>query len=903
LTFSLKNEKSMNKIVDIVNSLNKDKDKDKENTHILKPKILNLPLTKNQFNSSSKKSTGSQSSNSREMMPSMYSTYRNGFININPNANFKKIPNKKFVQNKTKENTMTYKPVSVNRSKHQKNKSVGEFINYNYDYESSFPTMNGKTSNSFYIQTQTETERGKEVKTKTSKLNQAREKNYMSKSRNSSIEFPSVTNTPVFKPSHSNLNPYSKEENSSLQKMIHGMLQSAKKVKPNRQAEKSDLTNLSNSKNFLDESSIFDDATSHGLNVSYSKSNNQKIISTSLDSMKKQLNKIIKLSLPTTERINLDSQTSFSRNQFKPSRLNFDQSFTKTQDEKEKSTINNINTPNPSKTFNFNLSQDEMSFDEKEKIDSAIFFTTGQNETHSEQKEKVSLSQNITTIESISQKLENFEEYFFDPCILKRLLKSHDLSKKDLGQIFNYSTKDFIKSHLLTEMIAILSKQFLQDSIILSLEIVLKEKDLNKNYFIGPSHQHSIEFCIIDVFNILLGSSKDSEEFYTKILPNFLTEKFKINFLLEIKGRISIPNLFVLMQSHNKIYFNDNLDINFANPKPFIEQDIKFISPYYVNKWYKLTIEKLGREKESKNKNKNSNEKNCPLTTNIKRMKYSNFEMRDSLDKMLSQLKRSEKEAEDLRIDLIKNIYFHIFNKRNELALKLCDYYVQKYADTISLNPIIYLVLAEIYNETAGLELARLFYEKAVNIINWQFGNNKGEVSNPILIDLNYTFSLILMKNCVTNFEDSRESQIQQSQIQEAFYKEIEELLDKSKLLCDKFFNTENEKRVKIVLQSSLIKLSHYENYSENEDELGCSSIIAEIIEEVIKSMEYLRKNGLYKEEASYLNLFVDVLKSVHFAGDEMKIQFIQRLVKILFYNKIYLLPFFNVDFMRSKKF
>lgn len=915
----------MNNLVQIITKIIKEKEFT-INPPIPKSKILNLAATKNHINSSSKKSTGSHSSNSRELISCMYSTYRKGLINTN------KIPKKKPLdgKTKTKEQIIPNKQVSLSRSKHHKNKSVGEYHEYRkygdyINYESSFPTFNGKTSNSFYIlETDREKEKERQMEKKTitnlSKVSHEPENYYISKSksRNSSIEFPSIQNTPVFKPTHSsNLNPYSKEENSSLQKMIHGMLQSAKKIKPNKKPGKYGLSNLPcNSNNFLDESSILDDISGHGqeqgqeLNTStavcYSKSNininsennnNQKI--SKLDSMKKQLNKIIKLSLPYTERINFDSDASFSRNNFnfKPSRLNFDQSlsFTKTPD--EKSNINLNNPSNPSKTFNFNLSQDEMSFDEKEKIDSAIFFTTGQNETHSEQKQIVSLSQfsenkidkntcKSDSIESISQKLEKFEEYFFDPSILKRLLKSYDLSKRDLGHIFTISSKDYIKSHLLTEMIAILSKQFLRESIILSLEIVLREKDLNKNYFIGPSHQHSIEFCIIDVFNILLGKSKDSEEFYSKILPNYLTERFKIHFLLDVRKLISIPNLFVLMQSHNKIFFNDNLEINFDNPKPFIDQDIKFISPYYVNKWYKLTIEKLGKEKAPKNKN--SNEKNfTPLElttgTNIKRMKYSHFEMRDSLDKILIQLKRCEKEAEDLRIDLIKNIYFHIFNKRNELALKLCDYYVQKYADSISLNPIIYLVLSEIYNETAGLELARLFFEKAVNIINWQFKDSKGEVSNPILIDLYYTFSLILMKNCVNincNFEDSRENQTNQtglSEIQEAFYKEIEEYLEKSKILCDKFFTEQNEKRVKIVLQSSLIKLSYFENYRVSQDESNCTRVISEIIEEVNNSMEYLRKNRLIGEEASYLNLFVDVLKNLYVAGDEIKILFIQR--------------------------
>ncbi len=114
----------------------------------------------------------------------------------------------------------------------------------------------------------------------------------------------------------------------------------------------------------------------------------------------------------------------------------------------------------------------------------------------------------------------------------------------------------------------------------------------------------------------------------------------------------------------------------------------------------------------------------------------------------------------------MKIIYFYLSNKQNETALKLCDYYVQKYNETLFLNPVIYMILAEIYNVINGIELARLFYEKAISILDWQFPNQ----SNPLLIDIYYSFSLVLLKNVST---------------EEMLY-EIEDLLENCVKLCKK---------------------------------------------------------------------------------------------------------------------
>ena len=77
-------------------------------------------------------------------------------------------------------------------------------------------------------------------------------------------------------------------------------------------------------------------------------------------------------------------------------------------------------------------------------------------------------------------------------------------------------------------MIAIQSKLFFEESIIANLVTLIKEKDINTNYFTQASSQYSIENCIIDLFNTFLGQNEHSEELYEMILPSFLEKTFKM---------------------------------------------------------------------------------------------------------------------------------------------------------------------------------------------------------------------------------------------------------------------------------------------------------------------------------------------------------------------------------------
>mgnify|MGYP003345725695 CR=1 FL=1 len=72
---------------------------------------------------------------------------------------------------------------------------------------------------------------------------------------------------------------------------------------------------------------------------------------------------------------------------------------------------------------------------------------------------------------------------------------------------------------------------------------LLHDKQLNNNFYIQATHQHSMEYCIIDIFNTFLGNNREADEFYSKILPNYLCETYKIFFIIDIKNYCIIIKL------------------------------------------------------------------------------------------------------------------------------------------------------------------------------------------------------------------------------------------------------------------------------------------------------------------------------------------------------------------------
>ena len=105
----------------------------------------------------------------------------------------------------------------------------------------------------------------------------------------------------------------------------------------------------------------------------------------------------------------------------------------------------------------------------------------------------------------------------------------------------------------------------------------LKEKLKNITF----ENQDLIINNYIELFNEFLGNNNKSNILYEKILPGELNDIFGIEILFNLKEKINISNLLVLMQNYHKIYFNDITNINFNNHEPFVQRDLTYITPYF----------------------------------------------------------------------------------------------------------------------------------------------------------------------------------------------------------------------------------------------------------------------------------------------------------------------------------
>ncbi len=77
----------------------------------------------------------------------------------------------------------------------------------------------------------------------------------------------------------------------------------------------------------------------------------------------------------------------------------------------------------------------------------------------------------------------------------------------------------------------------------------------------------------------------------------------------------------------------------------------------------------------------------------------------------------------------------------------------------------------------------------------------------------------------------------------------------------------------KIILQINYVKISNYE-FDQIKDQFFN---IKKCVEEIVLSLDILHRKDLFREEASYLNLFSDIFTHSCYFDDEIKIIFLQR--------------------------
>ena len=277
-------------------------------------------------------------------------------------------------------------------------------------------------------------------------------------------------------------------------------------------------------------------------------------------------------------------------------------------------------------------------------------------------------------LKNFIKSIENYSFFIYDYYTFKILLKKNNIKdKKEIGIIYQNLKSEFLKKQILTLMITKLSKKHLKEKL---KNITFENQDLIINNY-------------IELFNEFLGNNNKSNILYEKILPGELNDIFGIEILFNLKEKINISNLLVLMQNYHKIYFNDITNINFNNQEPFIQRDLTYITPFF-----------------------------------------------DEIDK-------NNKTIDDKTRTLLIPLIYESFDSKNyEICLNLCKFYVEKFYESYTFNYVIFNILSEIYRELYGYEEAKKILIDNINLIKWLYPDD----SCNGICDIYYQFCLITMK-------------------------------------------------------------------------------------------------------------------------------------------------------------
>ena len=355
-------------------------------------------------------------------------------------------------------------------------------------------------------------------------------------------------------------------------------------------------------------------------------------------------------------------------------------------------------------------------------------------------------------MKNVISKIDNNEIFIYDSFICDLLLtkikerlkclnyslleeKGNITKNKILGKIYELSNNKFVKNFLICEMIAIVSKKELEKIMVNAIEVYNKKKEINKE-----EKNVNYDEYIFDFFNEYLSKNKN---LYENILPKKIKELFHIKedegiISNIIKNEINGNNVFNSMQFHNKIYvYNINIEKeivpDFNSLKPLDNEQFKYhISPYISEKW---------KFKASSNNDSNNNANNI-IKDNFRFDLIGiniNYET-----KIYKRYKISEKFDEFQKFNLFFIILSNIVQNEINLALKNCEYFLEKYKASISfLHSLIYLCISFIYNTLSNFDLAEKYYEKCIFYLKWLFHSE----NNYLFFEVEYKHLLILLNN------------------------------------------------------------------------------------------------------------------------------------------------------------
>ena len=185
-------------------------------------------------------------------------------------------------------------------------------------------------------------------------------------------------------------------------------------------------------------------------------------------------------------------------------------------------------------------------------------------------------------------------------------------------------------------------------------------------------------------------------------------------------------------------------------------------------------------------------------------------------------------------------------SKEYSTALKLCDYYVQRYTDTIYLNSVVYMYLAEIYNEIENVDIAKMFIEKSIHIIKNSFGENY------FFYVIYYNYFLIMMKQndgfIRNNFE------------------QIKDIMKN----CEEYSKKYLGKVDSVITMQKMIFYISYGGKEMSEKEVEhCYNIICECM------------SNIKKGQALYWSLLIDLFKGMKNSKEEIIKDMIKRLCAV----------------------